>query len=172
MCILLAEFLRMTLGLGEKSSISLGEELLLLERFLAIEKVRFGSRLEMHENIQEQSKAALIPALLLQPLVENAVTHGIANLLDGGIISLTARSTSQHLTIIIENTCDLDATLIRRGGLGLPNVRNRLEARYGKEADMRVTADAGAFKVQLTLPMEIASAAPFNQPLVEEQKTR
>ncbi len=64
MCILLAEFLRMTLGLGEKSSIPLGEELHLLERFLAIEKVRFGARLEMREDIQEQSKAALIPALL------------------------------------------------------------------------------------------------------------
>lgn len=172
MCILLAEFLRMTLGLGEKSSISLGEELLLLEHFLAIEKVRFDSRLEMREDIQEHSKSALIPALLLQPLVENAVTHGIANLLDGGIISLTARSTSQHLTIIIENTCDLDATVIRRGGRGLANVRSRLEARYSKEADMRVTADAGTFKVQLTLPMEIAPAPAAIESFAEEQKTR
>jgi len=158
MCILLAEFLRMTLGLGEKSSIPLGEELHLLERFLAIEKVRFGPRLEMRENVQEETKPALIPPLLLQPLIENAVTHGIANLLDGGTIGLTTRCTDTRLTVIIENTCDLDASNVRRGGLGLANVRRRIEARYGNEADMRVTAEAGIFKVQLSLPLEFALA--------------
>src|SRR5271163_3804965 len=172
MCILLAEFLRMTLGLGEKSSIPPGEELHLLEHFLAIEKVRFGARLEMREDIQEQSKAALIPALLLQPLIENAVTHGIANLLEGGTVSLTARNAGERLTIIVENTCDLDATLIRHGGRGLANVRARLEARYGKDADMRVTADAGTFKVQLSLPMEIAAATAPGGVLEEEHKAR
>jgi two-component system sensor histidine kinase AlgZ len=172
MCILLAEFLRMTLGLGEKSSIPLGEELHLLERFLAIEKVRFGSRLEMHENIQEHSRAALIPALLLQPLVENAVTHGIANSLDGGIITLTAHSTASRLTIVIENTCDLDAVLLRRGGLGLANVRSRLATRYGHDAEMRVSATGGTFKVQLSFPMEIAPADLSTEPVEEEQKTR
>ena len=159
MCILLAEFLRTTLGLGEKSSIPLGEELQLLERFLAIEKVRFGTRLEMREDIQEDTKFALIPPLLLQPLVENAVTHGIANLLDGGVVSLTTRSTGSRLTVIIENTCDVDATRARHGGLGIANVRRRLEARYGNETDMRVTADAGIFRVQLSFPLEIASVA-------------
>jgi two-component system, LytTR family, sensor histidine kinase AlgZ len=172
MSILLAEFLRMTLGLGEKSSIPLGEELQLLERFLAIEKVRFGPRLEMRENITEESKAALIPALLLQPLVENAVTHGIANLLEGGTISLTASTNGSRLTIIVENTCDLEATVIRRGGMGLSNVRSRLEARYGTEADMRVTTDAGNFRVQLSLPMEIAPTAVPSELFEEKQETR
>ena len=172
MCLLLAEFLRMTLGLGEKSTIPLGEELHLLENFLAIERVRFGHRLEMRKNIQEQSKTAQIPALLLQPLVENAVTHGIANLLDGGTISLTARTTTDHLTIIIENTCDPDATAIRRGGLGLRNVRSRLEARYGKEADMRVTTEAGNFKVQLTLPLDIAPSSTSTEAVAEAQPSR
>jgi two-component system sensor histidine kinase AlgZ len=160
MCILLAEFLRMTLGLGEKSSIPLGEELELLERFLAIEKVRFGQRLDMREDIQEQAKYALIPPLLLQPLVENAVAHGIANLLEGGSISLSARSTESRVTIVLENTCDLDAVSSRRGGRGLANVRSRLEARYGKQADMRVSADAGHFRVQISLPLETPTPAP------------
>ena len=167
MCILLAEFLRMTLGLGEKSSIPLGEELHLLERFLAIEKVRFGSRLEMRENIQAETKTALIPPLLLQPLIENAVTHGIANVLDGGVISLTARCTAERLTVAVENTCDPDASYVRRGGLGLANVRRRLEARYGNEADMRVAIEAGIFKVQLSLPLEIVSV-PIAETLQEE----
>ena len=167
MCILLAEFLRMTLGLAEKSSIPLGEELHLLERFLAIEKVRFGSRLEMRENIQAETKTALIPPLLLQPLIENAVTHGIANVLDGGVISLTARCTAERLTVAVENTCDPDASYVRRGGLGLANVRRRLEARYGNEADMRVAIEAGIFKVQLSLPLEIVSV-PIAETLQEE----
>jgi two-component system sensor histidine kinase AlgZ len=170
MCILLAEFLRMTLGLGERSSISLGEELQLLERFLAIEKVRFGSRLEMRENIQEGCRAALLPPLLLQPLIENAVTHGIANLLEGGTVSITARRMDSRLAIVIENTCDLDAAQARRGGLGLPNVRQRLAARYGKESDMRVTAENGTFRVQLSLPFE--SAASLVSEVVEQEQPR
>ncbi|MGA2810677.1 MAG: histidine kinase [Candidatus Acidiferrum sp.] len=168
MCILLADFLRMTLGLGEKSSIPLGEELHLLERFLAIEKVRFGPRLEMREDIQEESKSALIPPLLLQPLVENAVTHGIANLLDGGVITLLTRCSDARLTVRIENTCDVDAIPVRRGGLGLANVRRRLEARYGKEADMRVTNDTGVFRVQLSMPFEVLPVATVPESLQEE----
>ncbi len=168
MCILLAEFLRMTLGLGEKSSIPLGEELHLLERFLAIEKVRFGPRLEMREDIQEESKLALIPPLLLQPLVENAVTHGIANLLDGGIVTLVTRCTDARLTVTVENTYDEDVLPTRRGGLGLANVRSRLEARFAKEADMRVTSDTGIFKVQLSMPLELVPVAVDSQTLQEE----
>src|SRR5256885_15154687 len=84
MCILLAEFLRMTLGLGEKNTIRFFEELDLLQKYMAIEKVRFGARLTIHEEIQEDSKSCLLPPLLLQPLLENAVKHGIAALPEGG----------------------------------------------------------------------------------------
>jgi two-component system, LytTR family, sensor histidine kinase AlgZ len=156
MCILLADFLRMTLGLGEKASITLGEEVQLLDHFLAIEKIRFGDRLQMQEDIQEESRAAQIPPLLLQPLVENAVGHGIANLLEGGSVSITTRCAENRLTVQVENSCDIDATHSRRGGRGLANVRRRLEARYGKDADMRVSADEGIFKVYLSLPLDLA----------------
>lgn len=154
MCILLADFLRMTLGLGEKSSIPLSEELSLLHRFLAIEKVRFGSRLQMTEEIPEDCKTMLIPPLLLQPLVENAVTHGIANLPDGGSLRLAAQCQNGRLSILVENSFDAEATPNRRTGMGLQNVRQRLEARYEKSASMRVTADAATFQVSLSLPAE------------------
>ncbi len=159
MCILLAEFLRMTLGLGEKSSIPLAEELSLLHRFLAIEKVRFGSRLQMTEEIQDSCLAALIPPLLLQPLVENAVTHGIANLPEGGSIRLTAQASDGRLSIMVENTFDSESAPSRRGGLGLENVRRRLESRYAQDAHMRVTADDGQFQVSLSLPAETREEA-------------
>jgi LytS/YehU family sensor histidine kinase len=155
MCILLAEFLRMTLGLGEKASVPLSEELSLLHRYLAIEKVRFGARLQMEEDIPEETKSVQLPPLLLQPLVENAVTHGIANLPDGGRVRLSGQSRDARISLAIENTFDPDSTPMRKSGLGLKNVRDRLEARYGKEASMRVSAENGNFRVELSFPADI-----------------
>lgn len=154
MCILLAEFLRMTLGLGEKSSITLSEEMALLERFLAIEKVRFGARLRVEENIQEESKPLLVLPLLLQPLVENAVVHGIANLPEGGEILLASQCRDGVLSITIENTFDPESTSTRRGGMGLSNVRRRLEGRYGNRASIEVSADINRFRVHMEIPSQ------------------
>src|SRR5271168_660261 len=156
MCILLAEFLRMTLGLGEKTSVPLSEELSLLHRYLAIEKVRFGSRLQMEEDMTEVSSAIQLPPLLLQPLVENAVTHGIANLPEGGTVKLSGHGHNGRVSLAVENTFDSDSTPTHKGGLGLKNVRQRLEARYGKEATMRVSAEEGKFRVELSFPAEVA----------------
>ena len=154
MCILLAEFLRMTLGLGEKASVPLAEELSLLHRYLAIEKVRFGARLQLEEDLQEVSKSTQLPPLLLQPLVENAVTHGIANLTDGGSVRLSGQSYNGRVLLAIENSFDPESAPMRKGGLGLKNVRERLEARFGKEANMRVSAEAGKFRVELSFPVD------------------
>ncbi len=155
MCILLAEFLRMTLGLGEKTSVPLSEELSLLHRYLAIEKVRFGARLQMEESIQEESKLIQVPPLLLQPLVENAVTHGIANLPEGGTVRLSGHINNGRASLAIENTFDPESTPMRKSGLGLKNVRDRLEARYGKGANMRVSAENGIFRVELSFPAHV-----------------
>jgi len=154
MCILLAEFLRMTLGLGERNGIPLSEELSLLERFLAIEKVRFGARLQMQEEIQEESKAVMIPPLILQPLVENAIVHGIANLPEGGSVRLSSSCQDGHLSIVVENTYDPESTPRRRSGMGLANVRRRLEARYGNRAVLRVAPEAQVFRVDLSIPID------------------
>ncbi|MGC2287943.1 MAG: histidine kinase [Candidatus Acidiferrum sp.] len=152
MCILLAEFLRMTLGLGEKASVPLSEELSMLHRYLAIEKVRFGTRLQMEEDIQPESNSAHLPPLLLQPLVENAITHGIAHLPEGGFVRLSGQSQDGRVSLAIENTYDPESTPIRKSGLGLKNVRDRLEARYGKDANMRVSSENGKFRVDLSFP--------------------
>jgi two-component system, LytTR family, sensor histidine kinase AlgZ len=158
MCILLAEFLRMTLGLGEKTSVPLSEELSLLHRYLAIEKVRFGARLQMEENIQQVSGSIHLPPLLLQPLVENAITHGIANLPDGGTVRLSGESHNGRVLLAIENTFDAESASVRKGGLGLKNVRERLEARFGKEANMRVSTENGKFRVDLSFPIDTEEA--------------
>ena len=154
MCLLLADFLRLTLGMGEKSVIPFSDELDLLEKFLAIEKVRFGDRLRMEEQIEDAAKRCIIPALLLQPLLENAVSHGIASMADGGLIRLEARVHDGRLGIVVENDRDEEAPSRRRNGVGLKNVRSRLEARYGKEATFRAEADEDKFRVSMSLPAE------------------
>ena len=154
MCVLLGEFLRMTLELGEKTVVHFSEELDLLQKYLAIEKIRFGERLKTQEAIQEESKACLLPPLLLQPLMENAIRHGIAGLPEGGQVRLSAERHNRRLEILVENSWDPDAPPRRSGGLGLRNVQQRLEARYGKEAGLRVMAEGDLFQVSLSIPLE------------------
>src|SRR3981189_73929 len=154
MCVLLGDFLRMTLGLGEKTLVRFSEELDLLQKYMAIEKVRFGERLKMQQTIQEESKACLLPPLLLQPLVENAVKHGIASLPEGGDVRLSAEGQNGRLAIVVENSWDPEAPPRRSGGLGLKNVQQRLEARYGNEASLRVNTEGRLFQVILSFPVE------------------
>jgi len=158
MCILLADFLRMTLGLGEKTLVPLREELELLQRFLAIEKVRFGERLHIDAHVETQAEMCLLPPLLLQPLVENAIIHGVATLPAGGTVRLSAECSGGRLHLSVENSVDPDAPAPRKGGLGLANVRQRLEARYGKDATLRATAEEELFRVAISLPAEMADA--------------
>ena len=152
MCILLADFLRRTLGLGEKATIPLEEELSLIRAFLAVEKVRFGSRVRMQEEIAPEVLQVKVPPLLLQPLVENAVLHGIANLIEGGDIRLRATGDGGWVTIVVENTYDPDAPARRRNGVGLANVRQRLETRYGNKATFAIATEENWFRVTLGLP--------------------
>jgi two-component system sensor histidine kinase AlgZ len=154
MCILLGDFLRRTLGLGEKSVIPLEEELSLVNAFLAVEKIRFGARLRMEENVDKDALAFDVPPLLLQPLVENAVVHGVANLVEGGSIRLGVHCSDGMVRIEIENSFDHDAPPRRKGGVGLANVRQRLAARYGSRASFDVKPDGGVFRVAITLPAE------------------
>lgn len=152
LCVLLADFLRQSLTLGGRESIPLGQELDLAQKLLSIEAVRFGPRLRYHIEADEAARACQVPPLILQTLVENAVTHGIAHLLDGGELRLSAARLDDRLKIAIENPRDPDAPRSRGAGVGLENVRRRLEALYGSEARLTVHAETEAFGVGLSLP--------------------
>jgi two-component system sensor histidine kinase AlgZ len=154
MCILLADFLRTTLRLGGKETITLEEELALVRGYLAIEKVRFGVRLHMEEDVQKQTMETLIPPLLLQPLVENAIRHGIANLPEGGVIRLSAQEKANVVSIVVENSFDPDSPAPLKTGLGLDNIRQRLDTRYGLEASISVHTEGNRFQVSLRLPAQ------------------
>jgi two-component system, LytTR family, sensor histidine kinase AlgZ len=151
MCLLLGEFLRESLALGGEDRITLARELALIDRFLAIERIRFGSRLSA-EISAGNAAACLVPPLLLQPLVENAVTHGVAHLLEGGTIRVSAERTGSTLRIVAENPCDPDRPRRSGAGVGLANVRARLRALHGAEADLSAAEQDARWRVELSMP--------------------
>jgi two-component system sensor histidine kinase AlgZ len=152
MCLLLSDFLRGTLQVSSHERIPLAQELLLIDQFLAIEQVRFGERLLVERAIDDDAFKRLLPPLLLQPLVENAVTHGISNMLEGGTVRINARAEANRLIVAIENPRDPEARRRAGAGLGLTNVRRRLEAAYGRDATVNVEAAPDRFRVELSLP--------------------
>lgn len=154
MCILLADFLRSTLGLGEKTAIPISEELQLVRAFLAVEKVRFGQRLIVQEYVDPQALDCIVPPLLLQPLVENAINHGVSNLLEGGWIKLEIKHVGADLTMLVENNFDREAPSRPGTGTGLKNVRQRLEAKFGPRATLMLDNAGDIFRVEITLPAE------------------
>src|SRR5215472_2945211 len=154
MCILLGDFLRKTLGLGEKSVIPLEEEIALVDSYLRVEKVRFGKRLEMSEQVDPDALQGTVPPLLLQPMVENAVVHGISNLPEGGWIRLSVKKLQDEIEVVVENKYDSELPPSRRNGLGLANVRRRLEACYGQRAGLNVGSTEECFRVSVTLPAD------------------
>jgi two-component system sensor histidine kinase AlgZ len=159
LCVRLGDLLRRSLVLGSRDRIPLAEELALAEDLLSIEQVRFGDRLATQVRIAEDARACLVPPLLLLPLVENAVTHGIAQLLDGGTVRLDVERRTGQLWLCVENPRDSESPPRKGSGIGLENVRRRLQATYGDEATLRVGAGESSFRVELTLPAVEGEAA-------------
>ena len=152
MCLLLADFLRDTLRLGSSSRIPFADEWSLAERFLAIEQVRLGSRLQIARDSDPRAAGCPVPPLLLQPLVENAVIHGVAQLIDGGTIRMTAHRSGHTLTVIVENPCDPDRVRTRGVGLGLELLRKRLTTEFGVYDAVRAEEQSGQFRVEVRIP--------------------
>jgi two-component system, LytTR family, sensor histidine kinase AlgZ len=158
MCLLLADFLRDTLRLGAAQKVSLREELNIVERYLSIEQVRLGARLTVRQEIRPEALVARVPALILQPLAENAVLHGISHLLEGGTV--TIRAERQHSTLIVRvaNPCDADRPRQKRSGVGLSLVQQRLQSQFGAAGRLEVAEERGEFIATLSLPFEPENA--------------
>ncbi|MBL8271441.1 sensor histidine kinase [Steroidobacter sp.] len=152
MCFLMAQFFRKSLTLARQQAIPLAEEVSLAETFLAIEKVRFGDRLRASFDIADDVKDVAVPPLMLQPLVENAVHHGVAHLLEGGEVCVQARRREGFLELVVANPCDPDRPPSRSTGVGLVNVRSRVETLCGHRASVDVDAGETAFRVSILLP--------------------
>lgn len=159
MCVLLADFLRQSLALGAEDRIPFERELDLVRRYLEIERVRFGDRLRV-ELDGGGAEACLVPPLLLQPVVENAVTHGVAHMVDGGTVRVAGSRGETTLTVVVESPCDSDRPHGTGTGLGLANVRARLRALHGDDAHMRAEEADGTWRVEIVLPVDLAQSPP------------
>ncbi|MFH0991138.1 MAG: histidine kinase [bacterium] len=159
MTLLLAEFLRKGMNYGGEDTITFAQELALISNFLEIEKVRFGDRLRFETKIDPITKNCLVPPLILQPVVENAVRHGIAHLIDGGAIQLTAEWRGSRLHLVVENPCDPDRPPGKTNGLGLDNVKKRLRAVYGTDAFVDFHPAPESYRIEIIMPARTEGSA-------------
>ncbi len=158
MCAALASFLRQSLRVGDLERHPLAAELALAESYLAVERVRFGERLTVERSVDAGAERCEVPPLLLQPLVENAVRHGIAQRLEGGAVTIAARLDGDRLVLAVENPCDPDRPERRAEGLGLANVRRRLATELGRAGSLAVDARRDRFRATVTLPARLPEA--------------
>jgi len=150
-CVLLGEYLRGTLRAQDQALVSLRDEWALCERYLKVETLRLGERLRVEVELGETAAECLVPSLLLQPLVENAMTHAIAPVDEPSPLRVRAERRDDRLSLRLENGVD-PAPRPHDGGVGLSNVRARLFAQYGDDASLRVEKDTERFVVLLDLP--------------------
>ncbi|MEM1054219.1 MAG: histidine kinase [Bacteroidota bacterium] len=154
----LSALLRRVLDGGDRHEVPLREELALVRDYLAIQSVRLGDRLEVVEQIEDEALDALVPALLLQPLVENAVGHGISAMEGGGTLTVSARREGGDLVLDVHDTGPGPAeNRLEAGGVGLRNTRERLDALYGDAASLTLTsAPQGGALASVALPFHTA----------------
>jgi hypothetical protein len=154
MLIRLGDLLRQTLELEGSAEVSLDHELRLLSPYLEIQQIRFGERLRVREAVTAEARRALVPALLLQPLVENAVQHGIARRETPGTIALSAsRAGDQLILEVADDGPGPHDGGVDHSGVGLANTRARLAQLYGEQHQFGLAAGpSGGAVARLVLP--------------------
>jgi two-component sensor histidine kinase len=155
----LGDLLRLTLETSEKRELPLREEMRLVEAYLAIMQSRFEERVNCVVEIAAETREALVPAFVLQPLIENAVRHGLEPLPKGGTVKIAARREGGRLRIeVSDDGVGLRADGPSREGIGLANTRARLRALHGERASMELRAGEGrGCAVVLELPFRTTS---------------
>jgi two-component system, LytTR family, sensor kinase len=139
MILKLSGLLRAALRSDDSNLIALGEELKSIEDYLDLEEMRLGERLQVRWNVQPETRRMLVPQLILQPLVENAIVHGIACCREGGWIQITATRIEPNLKLIIRNSTSAKGP--SGLGIGLENTRARLKRLYADEGDFSLAID-------------------------------
>jgi sensor histidine kinase YesM len=162
----LGELLRALLAIEHRDEVSLREELELVEAYVSIEQARLGERLRVTWNVGPDLASAQVPPMLLQPLVENAIRHGIARSSNGGSVVIDATKAGTRLALVVAddgpdmpNAPARDTT--ERAGVGLENTRQRLAHLYGDDQRLDLSRDAGWTCVRVELPFHVlANATP------------
>jgi LytS/YehU family sensor histidine kinase len=164
MTVQLSEFLRYSLDTDPDTKIALVEEIEALNLYLQIEKIRFEERLNIDINIDEKAEYALVPSLLLQPIIENSMKHAIAKNEAGGTIYISANTTNTQLILTIRDTGNSNSIektqnsqqgLAKNKGVGLSNTKQRLKALYHNEYQVNACfAENGGLVTTISLPLE------------------
>lgn len=168
----LSDLLRLTLKMGETLQVPLDQELALLRQYIEIQRIRFGDRLQVEIEVPADLHSAEVPSLILQPLVENAVRHGIEKHLGAGRLRVSAERTGDRLVLAVENSGPVhkaDGAPVRQG-IGLSTTRARLQQTYGEAHQFRVAPlPSGGMRAEMTIPLrwaEPANTAPGGGPEV------
>jgi hypothetical protein len=161
----LSDLLRRTLRASEQEEQELFEELTYAEEYLEIEQTRQPSRVDWRINVDAGCARAAVPSLMLIPLVENAVTHGLRGGVRSVVIDINVWRTRSELFVQVGNTCSLCAPTrdAARQGLGLRNVQQRLDMLFGRDATFRAGRADGRFEVQISLPLRALRTAAFRE---------
>jgi two-component system LytT family sensor kinase len=155
----LSEFLRRASEDSHRSQVTLAEEVEYLQRYVDIQQVRFGERLRVSVDIQQELLDAQVPSLLLQPLVENAIKHGVAKRVTGGTIRVSGarRDGSLRLSVYNDGSDFSEAWQTQGAGVGLANLRTRLQILHGDDAELQMKrAGADGVEVVVMLPLRDA----------------
>ena len=153
----LSELFRASLESSDEHEISLSRELDLLQRYLAIEQRRFGHRLKVEQSIDPEILQARVPTLILQPIVENAIRHGIEPQAGVGTISIHAAREGRQIKLSVSDNgkkpFDTAVLAGNRQGIGLANTRARLQQLYGREQSFAVgDGGLGGWTVEIKIP--------------------
>jgi LytS/YehU family sensor histidine kinase len=146
----------------QRDLITLGEEWDFVQRYLAIECIRFGDRLQVRADIDASTRAAILPSFALQTLVENAIRHGAAPRVEATELSIRAKTESDTLTLTVaDNGAGANLEQVERGaGTGLRRLRERLAWLYGNGARLELaSATTGGFRATLSVPQSGRSAS-------------
>ena len=157
----LSDFLRLTLECDDAPEVPLADELDFARRYLDIEQIRFGDRLVVREDVEPATLSAHVPPLLLQPLVENAVHHGIMPREEGGTLLIEARRVGERLLLrVVDDGPGPSGQNDTDGGVGLSNTKARLQSLYGQDhCFVLQRADGGGCAVRVELPFHTHPAA-------------
>ena len=158
----LSEFLRYTLDQDPMKKVTVAHEVEALNLYLSIEQMRFGERLRLEYAIDAAASSMLVPSLLLQPLIENAIKYAVSPREQGGKIRISARVVDGILQLEVADDGPgmIDATRLANGrGVGIRNTRERLQVLYGELGTVTVSSHPPGLRVSLTLPAERAAIA-------------
>ncbi|HEX6973921.1 MAG TPA: histidine kinase [Vicinamibacterales bacterium] len=152
----LGDLLRMTLSAGDDAEVTLARELEHVRHYVAIEQANMGSRLVVAVDAEPAALSAGVPALLLQPLVENSVRHGLAPRAEGGEVRIVARRDGAFLDLTVQDDGVGIREGARRAGIGLENTRQRLQQLYGEAHSFSVESrDSGGVAVSIRVPFHV-----------------